>query len=585
LRFFHFFLLLGSSLSIYAFSEISYKVEYVGIDNASALKTIKSITQLSNVQNKKSDSIQALRYRAESDIPEILKVLQAYGYYEAVVEMEVIESKALVIVKTRLGPPYRIASFSMNTKSNGQEVVCPAFDVSKLGIQVGKVIQAQEVIQAELKALQLLSYCGYPLAKVADRSIIADGDTKTVKIHYEVDTGPLIYFGPLSITGNTEVKKKFFEERLYWKEGEIYSGEKVEEAQKRLMDSGLFSSILITHSEDPTELSEVPLHLEVAESKHKSIYGGVSYQTYYGPGLTFGWENRNISGMGRRFNLRGDLTRRSHSGLASYLVPNFLIPNQDAVYEAQAVHLDILPFQERSYQLLGRLERKLSDAMRISFGVGGQRLFVDDSVQNGEYWLAEVPLFLAMNLSNNLLNPTKGMNFEYRLIGNYICSPSQRTFLKQEFSFSYYLPLDEKHKLTLAQKLSGGVIFSGSAETVPVSKRFFGGSEEDLRGYAYYSVSPLSHSGKPEGGRSAIYYSLEARLRLSKTLGIVPFFDAGRVTEDFFSFQGKWLKSAGLGIRYFSFVGPFRLDIGFPLNPREGIDKKYRFLISVGQAF
>jgi translocation and assembly module TamA len=138
----------------------------------------------------------------------------------------------------------------------------------------------------------------------------------------------------------------------------------------------------------------------------------------------------------------------------------------------------------------------------------------------------------------------------------------------------------------LAQKITVGSIFSKNLSYVPVSKRFFGGSEEDLRGYAYQSVSPIAPHHKPIGGRSEVFYTLEPRLRVSKTIGLVPFFDMGNVYSAMLpSFSGKWLKSVGLGLRYFSFMGPFRLDVGFPLEKRKEIDKFYRILVSIGQTF
>jgi translocation and assembly module TamA len=577
-------------LPIYAFSDLSYKVEYMGIEDSASLKTIKSTIQLNTLKKKKPDSIQALKYRAEADIPTILKILHAHGYYEATVEIQVQEnpSEAIVLIKVHLGPAYILESFTISLfqGSKDQCISCSALTLANLNIHLNKPILAENIINAELKALYRLSLCGYPLAFIKDRSIVADGDTRTVKVHLDIDAGPLSYFGPLTVDGQKSVKPLFFEQKLEWKEGAVYSGEKVEEMQKSLMDTGLFSSILITHAETPLPDGTLPMHIEVAESKHKSLFGGVSYQTYYGPGLTFGWEHRNIAGLGRKLSLQGDITKRSHSGIATYIIPNFLKINQDLVWQAQAVHLSIMPYTERSYHLTNRWERKLSKKMRFSVGVEGERLFVNSSVLDGDYWLAQIPLFLAINQANSLLNPTKGINFEYKMTPSFTISPDRHAFLVQEFAFSTYLPTTPTHVLTFAQKLSGGCIISEKASSVPITKRFFGGSEDELRGYAYYSVSPFDAEGKPIGGMSAIYYTFETRIRCTKTLGLVPFFDMGTVSSrQFFGLTQTWLKSVGIGARYFSFVGPFRFDIGFPLNPRKHIDKKYRILISVGQAF
>ena len=46
----------------------------------------------------------------------------------------------------------------------------------------------------------------------------------------------------------------------------------------------------------------------------------------------------------------------------------------------------------------------------------------------------------------------------------------------------------------------------------------------------------------------------------------------------------QWFKSVGGGFRYFTFFGPLRFDVGFPLNKRK-IDPNFQIYASVGQAF
>ncbi|MBM3198265.1 MAG: hypothetical protein FJZ58_03310 [Chlamydiae bacterium] len=581
-------LFLGFSLTPLQ-ADLSYKVEYVGVEDATAMKTIKSLSLLTTLKKNPPDSIHALRYRAEADIPEILKILHSRGYYEATVDINVREESthALVLVKVQLGPPYVLSSFTYSLFQGSKDhcITCSSLDSTLLHSQEHKQINAADVINAELNLLRQLAQCGYPMALIADRSMVADGDTKTVTVHLDLNAGPLCTFGPVTIQGNIHVKLPFFTERILWKEGEIYDEKEVEDTQKLLMNTGLFSSVAITHPLPPNEQGVLPIYIDVVEGKHKSIYGGVSYQTYYGPGVTFGWENKNVAGLGRNLNLQGDITKRSHTGLASYTIPNFLVLKQDYVVEARAVHLHILPYLERSYHLSQRLEKRLWEKMRFSFGIEGERLFVNASVQNGNYWMIEAPLFLGIDRSNDLLNPTKGYTFEYSLIPSFLVSPGQHSFLVQKITASHYLPMDTKHIVVIAQKWSLGSILSSNSDHVPVPKRFFGGSEEDMRGYAYYSVSPLEDN-KPTGGQSAFFYTLETRLRISPSLGFVPFFDMGCVANTrWIPLQEPWFKSLGLGVRYFSFMGPFRLDVGFPLHPRKGLDKRCKILISVGQSF
>lgn len=582
------FLSLLFCCNIYA--GVSYTVQYLGIDESAVVKTLRATTQLSTLKKRPPDSINAVRYRAESDIPAILKVLHAYGYYEAQVNIQVQEGfeHVLVLVNIDPGPSYKIASFDieMYESEPGHPTECPPISLEQIGITLGRTMRAEKEIHAELKILKLLSECGYPLASIAHRDIVVDGETKTVRITIEVKAGPFSRFGPLTVEGSKRVKPLFFEEKLEWKQGESYNSTLVDDTQKALIDSGLFSSVIITHGETLEAREELPMHIEVAESKPRSINLGVSYQTYYGPGITFGWENRNMAGLGQRLSLQGDFTKRSHTGLATYLFPNFGRIGQDYVWQAQAMHENILPFSERTYNLTNRLERRVGKKIRLSFGAKAERLYVTSSAQNGEYWLLEAPLYFAWDGSNSLLNPTEGILFEYTGSPTLNLQQLKDVYFSNVFALAHYLPFNRKHSFVLAQKLTIGSIFSKNEPLIPLSKRFYGGSEEDLRGYAYQSVSPLAAHHKPYGGRSEFFYTLETRFRVSKTIGLVPFFDMGNVyTEILPTFAGKWLKSAGIGVRYFSFMGPFRLDVGFPLEKRKDIDKNYRILVSIGQTF
>jgi translocation and assembly module TamA len=125
-----------------------------------------------------------------------------------------------------------------------------------------------------------------------------------------------------------------------------------------------------------------------------------------------------------------------------------------------------------------------------------------------------------------------------------------------------------------------------STPTLPANKRFYAGGGASLRGYKFQSVGPLGVRNTPLGGRSLFEVSTELRVKFTETIGGVVFIDGGNVYDDELpdlSTNLQW--SAGFGARYFTTFGPLRLDFGFPLNPRDGIDDFMQFYISIGQAF
>jgi len=91
----------------------------------------------------------------------------------------------------------------------------------------------------------------------------------------------------------------------------------------------------------------------------------------------------------------------------------------------------------------------------------------------------------------------------------------------------------------------------------------------------------------PLGGLSMLTGSLELRFKITESIGLVPFVDAGTAYLDTvpdFSEQ-ELLYGAGLGLRYYTAIGPVRLDVAVPLKKREGVDSDYQIYVSIGQSF
>lgn len=568
---------------------IAYSVEFEGLEDTKALKALELSSQLRILKQRLPSSIGALRSRAEADVPGLLKVLHAHGYYEAKIDIQIQKKggKTQVIVWITPGPRYRLKDFHINLYCESEKKThsCCAISLKEIGVTLDKPVSAQTILNGELQLLRRLSECGYPLAVIEDRKVVVDGNTKGVFVTLNIKTGDQALFGTTTIFGTSKVKNQFVLEKITWEEGASYDSRLVESTQNALIDSGLFNSVLITHEDTLSSSGQLPLKIEVSETKYKRVNLGVSYQTVFGPGITFGWSNRNVGKMGRTLSFQGDITRISQTGIASYRHPSFLRVDQEMIAQAQAQHESLFAYSMRSYSVMDRFERKITRELRGSLGFQGERLYVTESVQNGNFWLFELPILVRWSTANHLLNPTRGITVEFTTTPAVNVSNSSEFYTLSSLTESTYHPLDQKERIVLAQKLTFGTIWSPDLSSIPLCKRFLGGSEEELRGYRYKTVSPL-REGKPIGGRSAIYWTLEARFRVTQTIGLVPFFDIGNVwTTPWPLFNGTWRKSLGLGVRFFTVFAPFRVDLAFPLDRRKGIDPVYKVLVSIGQMF
>ena len=137
----------------------------------------------------------------------------------------------------------------------------------------------------------------------------------------------------------------------------------------------------------------------------------------------------------------------------------------------------------------------------------------------------------------------------------------------------------------LALKGVVGTIGGANRDDVPADLRFYAGGGGSIRGYPYQKVGPLEDH-EPKGGRSLVEVSAEVRFKITEKIGLVAFLDGGNAFASSFPDPGETLRwGAGGGVRYYTPVGPLRLDVGVPLERREGIDDPYQVYISLGQAF
>ena len=160
------------------------------------------------------------------------------------------------------------------------------------------------------------------------------------------------------------------------------------------------------------------------------------------------------------------------------------------------------------------------------------------------------------------------------------------SFLVTEANGSHYLSLDPEDGVVLASRLRLGTIVGESRAAVPANKRFYAGGGGSVRGFEFRRVGPLDATNDPLGGRSVIELGLETRIRITESIGAVPFLDGGNVFRDPIPDDPARLRwAAGLGLRYFTPFGPLRFDLAFPIDRRDGVDDLFQFYLSVGQSF
>ena len=548
---------------------------------------------------KETPSRNALRLRALNDIDRLNAVAVYHGYYDCRINPIVTDSPTLnVDFAIALGAQFSFGTLTIEWNDEdlvrddliprGQEALAkgpmpsdvPSF--SSDSPATGKAIL--DIDSSLIKALRARAFA---FAKIVSKTVQADRSARRIDIVLVVQTGPIVRFGPTQVVGNSKVKLPVFTANQRWKEGDLYSPKLLEETESSLQRSGLFQSVQVEEGRELGAGWDLPTTVTVAEGKPRTIGVGLNYTTTYGGGISADWEHRNLHGLGRKLSADAQLWQKMRTASLTYTIPAFGRCEQSLIWILEYDHQRYLPFSSSSYKLSPLLDQKLTPRTDFIYGLCFERLESSGIIGHQLYHLVKIPAQLQWSNANSPLDPTNGFSLNVHLTPSYQVRDPHYRYLIHASSLSGYRSIAEE-RVTFAARIGIGNIVGAGKNTIPLPDRFFGGSQNSLRGYKTGSVSPLDKDkdDEPIGGKSIFTGTLEIRTR-TKGLGWVAFCDVGNVFKETIPNLGhrQILQSLGVGLRYSTPIGPLRLDIAFPLQRRHGIDPVCQIYFSIGQAF
>jgi translocation and assembly module TamA len=564
-----------------------YRVVLAGAPDDEMQELLQSVSATFGSLDRPPASLSLLRRRAESDVEPMIEALRSFGYFKAHVGFELTEApeqKPLVTFSVEPGPRFAFGRIDLGTTPGAEGPDLPTAE--SLGLSAGAPYRAAQVVAARDALLRHYADRAHPFAALANMRVVADHADDRVAVTFTVDPGPAVTFGPTRIEGLSAVEEDFVRLRLPWHAGEPYDASLVERGRLDLFHSGLYSLVEIAPAASPGPEGERALTLTLKERAPRSVRVGLGYTTDFGPGLTFGWEHRNLFGRAENLNLNLSLDQKRRLASAAFRKPLLFGEDQSLVLKTDLADEKTDAYDGLSWDTSGVIERELSSQLTVAGGLG---LRHSDVRQAGEdrrsFNMVYIPLTGNLDTRDDVLNPTRGFLLS-GLVSPYqdILDPNIH-FLKHRFTGNLYLPLLPEDRLVLAGRASFGQILGQNMSNVSPDLRYYAGGGGSVRGFGYQLAGSL-HRHDPVGGLSVLEFSAEARIKITETIGLVPFLDAGRAYEESLPEPGEELfYGAGLGLRYYTDFGPLRLDVAVPLNPRTDVDSKYQVYVSIGQSF
>lgn len=565
-----------------------YRTEFTGIDDKPLRKLLESASQLVSLEGQPPLTLAALERRARSDLDRMQKVLRSEGYYDArvVYRMESEEKPVRVTVEVVTGARYMLKRFVVTYSGPGSGDAELPRDAHRLGATPGQPARAEVVADARQRLLEILADTGHPLAKVVDQSAVVDHADDSLSVALEIVPGEQARFGQLEIVGATSVEADYIEGFIPWREGEIFDRSKLNEARRRLLGTGLFAVVAFERPNALDADGKLPVTVRVEERKHRSVGLAGRWSTDQGFAVEASWEHRNLFGRQELLSLSGELGETKQEFAAAFKKPHFLRRDQDLLANGALAHEDTDAFNGPLTRYFVGLQRKITENWKIVAGIPIEFSNLSDLQGARKFSLFGLEIRGERDTSNDRLDPNAGSRLRLSLKPYYGTGENRVNFLTGRLGLTGYHAVDDEELYTLAARTRFGSIVGESTASLPANKRFYAGGGSSIRGYRFQSVGPLGPANTPLGGRSLFEVSAELRAKVTDTIGGVIFIDGGNVYDDELPDLSTDLQWAiGFGGRYFTTFGPIRLDFGFPINPRDGVDDFMQFYISIGQAF
>ena len=526
---------------------------------------------------------------------------------EPKVELSPDKSALKVSISITEGEQFRLGklSFKGDLLESSDELM------KKLTEKSGELF-SRSALRNDINALtDLYADKGFAFANATPQTRV-NPDTHTVDIVFEMETGALVHIDRINISGNVKSRDKVVRRELRLEEGELYSATALKRSKQNLMNTGFFDEANLVTAKG-SSADQLDLNVEVKEKPTGTFSVGAGYSSLDGIIGQGSVQQANFLGLGLKATLAASFGSRTQTYNLGLTDPYFMDTKWTLggdIYRTERIYLDYTSRAtgadiKGGYQLSDTLstfliykfeEKEISDeseALLQSIHLG--------AILPPLTWstTSSLTASITSNTTDYRPDPTRGMidmvSVEFAGLGG------TNRFLRYLTEHTLFYPVGWGTVASLRGTF--GYIQSLGVQ-IPFDEKFYLGGISSLRGYAGRTVCPvLQTTSTPTdingvgtnllnnvylGGDVEAVANLEYTFPLIKEAGLkgVTFFDLGNSGNGLGGTFSNILSSYGAGIRWFSPIGPLRLEYGIPLNPRPGIDKASgRLEFSIGSIF
>jgi outer membrane protein assembly complex protein YaeT len=519
----------------------------------------------------------------ETGLSYLRQELNARGYWqaEASVTKRDINSETGVVdlsIDVRPGLKFRIgrATASVNDRTK----VAPAMAVAHS--YTGRSATTQNLNAMRLAVEESVASIGYPDARILMSRTLSGSEFIP---SFSTVLGERVKLRNIAIEGLERTQPERVARRVRGMEGDWYDSAEMNLRLRQFLATGAFSSARVERSPAGEGTVDVTLHFEEAKAREFTLSGGAG--SYQGIILRSGYTDRNLFGKLMGLNAGLEMSFLGLLGDVRVIDPWVFGSDVSAMARAYALIYSREGYKAYETGLEGQLTWKYGEHYRADLLAGYSIASLSEdglpSSVLGEknYTHPRLRLTQALDFRDNPVLPKSGWHLESPLeIGSAIGNATT-SYMKGGLSGGWYHKLNRHYDIGIGGEF-GMIIPSG--DDLPIDLRLFNGGARSVRSFPERELGP-EVNGYPTGGEATWNTNFELVRKISDSVGVVAFVDAGALSLEYEDIVSAKLNLAtGLGLRLNLPIGPVRFEYGYNLTRDEG-EPAGAFHFAIGTAY
>lgn len=494
---------------------------------------------------------------------EIRTALEVYGYYAPTIDKSLERGKDCWQARFTVdrGPRVRLRTVTVQVADDGTGDPALRRLVERSPFKAGAGLNQRSYDDYKESIIALARQRGYFDGRFAAARIDVYPDDLAADITLDYQAGPRYRFGPVEFDQGV-VREPVARSFIEFAPGEPYDAGRINDLYTGLLVSGFFEGVEIRTTPRPAPDNDVAVTVVLTPSRPRTWTAGAGFATDTGIRGRMSFLHQRLNDRGHQIEASAEASPVIGGLSLTYRMPAGNPREEWLNVEAGYQYEDTEDNESDQFRVgLRQVRRRWGDWLETRF-VNYRREEFTTGGEQGTSNLVLPGISLATQPRVVPGRPRQGQRFFAQVSGTDGLLGSDTSFIQLEGRARAIFPLWSTARLLT--RAEAGFTAKSDFDDLPFSVRYFAGGDDSVRGYDYKTLGPTDDQGLVIGGAGKLVASVEIDQRVLANWSVAAFVDIGNAFDDWGSVSLK--TGIGGGLRWYSPLGPIRLDVAVPLD-------------------